>query len=117
MGRIAAKRQTAEVRKLHLSPADLADRYARARSDKSAAEKVEKDLRRQVLNRLDVLGVEALVGAEAVIERSVTGRWLLDEAKLLRLLSAEQIESCRSEIAVTNLTISAVPMAAKEAAA
>ena len=106
-----------KVQKLFLSASELADAYAKARAAKSAAERLEKDLRKQVLNRLDVLGVDTLAGDEAVIDRTQSGRWLLDDEKLLKLISPVQLEACKAEVPVITLTVKAVPVAAQAVAA
>jgi hypothetical protein len=84
--------------------AELIDAYAVARLAKTAAEKDEARLRKQILDQFDARGVNRLEGNVYEVTRSFSSRELLDGEAVRKLLTPAQIEAVTKTIPVTNLS-------------
>jgi hypothetical protein len=84
--------------------AELIDAYAVARLAKTAAEKDEARLRKQILDQFDARGVNRLEGEIYEVTRSFSSREMLDGDAVRALLTADQIKAVTKTIPVTNLS-------------
>lgn len=83
----------------------LVDDYAKARLIKTAAEKDEARLRKQVIDQLDARGGNRIAGKVYEITRSTSSREMLDGDAVRALLTPKQIEAVTKSVAVTNLSV------------
>jgi hypothetical protein len=84
--------------------AELIDAYAVARLAKTAAEKDEARLRKQLLDQFDARGTNRLEGEIYEVTRSFSSREMLDGDAVRALLTPAQIEAVTKTIPVTNLS-------------
>lgn len=84
---------------------DLVDDYAKARAEKTAAEKAEAALRKQLINQFDARGTNRLEGKVFEITRSPSSREMLDGDAVRLLLTPKQIEAVTKSVPVVNLSI------------
>jgi hypothetical protein len=85
--------------------AELIDAYAQARLAKTAAEKAESVLRKQILDQFEARGTNRLEGDVFEVTRSTSSRDMLDGDAVRRLLTPAQIEAVTKTIPVTNLSV------------
>jgi hypothetical protein len=84
--------------------AELIDAYAEARLAKTAAEKEETRLRKQILDQFEARGTNRLEGNVYEVTRSFSSREMLDGDAVRALLTADQIKAVTKTIPVTNLS-------------
>jgi citrate lyase synthetase len=85
--------------------AALVDEYAKARLAKTAAEKEEARLRKQLLDQFEARGQNRLEGEVFEVTRSTSSRDMLDGDSVRRLLTPAQIEAVTKTVPVTNLSV------------
>jgi hypothetical protein len=83
----------------------LVDDYAKARAAKTAAEKAESTLRKQLLDQFDARGTNRLEGEIYEITRSGSSREMLDGDAVRLLLTPAQIAAVTKTVPVTNLSV------------
>lgn len=79
----------------------LADHYAAAKEALDAAEKLVRDLRREIL----ATGCETVEGDLAIISVALSERKTLDSVAVKAFLTADQIEACTKVSLVETLRI------------
>lgn len=93
--------KTPKINPLH----QLVDDYAKARAAKTAAEKAESLLRKQLIDQFDARGTNRLEGATYEVTRSGSSREMLDGDAVRSLLTPEQIKAVTKTVPVTNLSV------------
>lgn len=84
---------------------DLVDNYATARAAKTAAEKTETALRKQLIDQFDARKTNRLEGAAFEITRSHASRDMLDGDAVRLLLTPAQIQLVTKTVPVVNLSV------------
>jgi hypothetical protein len=84
---------------------ELVDNYATARAAKTAAEKAEASLRKQLIDQFDARGTNRLEGKTFEITRSGSSRDMLDGDAVRLLLTPAQIQLVTKTIPVVNLSV------------
>lgn len=91
-----------------MSPIPLADRYAAAKLAFDAAKEALDALKEEVKE----LGMERLSGVTCDLTLSLSEQMRLDQKKVAQLLTAEQIEACKSPVLVETIRVKAKGVAA-----
>lgn len=86
----------------------LADRYAAAKAAFDAADAALKALKDEV----KALGMPVLHGVTCDLSLSLSEQMRLDQKKVAALLTAEQIEACKSPVLVETIRVKAKGIAA-----
>lgn len=87
-----------------LSTVALADAYAQAAALAKAAEKAAATLRAQVLERVEVLGTDVLIGRTHTVTLSRSLRESLDQKEVRALLTPRQIAAVTRQTVVKTLS-------------
>ena len=102
---MATKQEKAFAKALRPSVTELVDAYAKARAAKTAAEKEESLLRKQLVDQFTARGTNRLEGAEFEVTRSFSSRELLDGDAVRSILTPAQIEAVTKTIPVANFSV------------